>query len=162
MGSAQRRRDLRHLVEGFISRWPWSLRSPDTTPEGKSNDSSTRLWEINQMTFQHFTCIHFSSKIDGLSAEDEAVSLLSPCYAAFERLWLTALGIRMGFPRKDSTARSIFKLEISRWSLLVFSFDSPSITSRHLSAQFSSFSYHHLCCLLLALEIPFGDVDIEF
>lgn len=73
MGSAQRRRGLRHLVEGFISRWPWSLRSPDTTPEGKSNDSSTRLWEINQTTFQHFTCIHFSSKIDGLSAEDEAV-----------------------------------------------------------------------------------------
>ena len=43
-----------------------------------------------------------------------------------------------------------------------FSFHSPSIVSRRLSAQISSFSYHHLCCLLLALEIPFGDVDIEF
>ena len=51
--------------------------SPETNLEGKSNDSSTQLWEIKQTTFQHFTCIHFSSKIpiNGLSAEDEAVSL---------------------------------------------------------------------------------------
>lgn len=49
------------------------------TRGNKSNDSSLRLWETNQTTFQHFTCIHFSSKslIDGLSAEDEAVPLFS-------------------------------------------------------------------------------------
>lgn len=62
MGKAQRRRDLRHLVTRILSMRPWSLRSPDTKLEAKSKDSSTWFWEINQTTFQHFTCIHFSSK----------------------------------------------------------------------------------------------------
>ena len=55
-GSAQRRICGIWSYGTILRWWPWSLRSPNTTIEEKSNDPSTRLWEINQTTFQHFTC----------------------------------------------------------------------------------------------------------
>lgn len=154
MGSAQRRRDSRHLVTRNHSTRPWSLRSPDTT----------RLWETNQTTFQHFTCIHFSSKLDGLSAEDEAVFSLFSLLCSVRASVAYSIGDLGGVPTQGFYCEEHFSTRDIPVVTTDFSFHSPSIVSRRLSAQFSSFSsfsYHHLCCLLLALEIPFGDVDIE-
>jgi len=125
MGSAQRRRDLRHLVRRNHSMMALVAaltrhdtrgkvqRLLDTTLGNKPDDFFNTLLAS---TFQ--ASLSYRWPLRGRRGRLSLLSLICSVRAPVAY----SIGDLGGFPRKDFTARSIFQLEISRWSLLAFLF----------------------------------------